>query len=62
LLSRMDFSTDESYARGLRALAAPAAVTGYREVRYPKMDQVRSDVEAQLSAPTPSAELATTAA
>ena len=41
------------YARALRVLKSPEPVTGYREVRYPKMDAARQQVEAELGAPAP---------
>lgn len=49
LLSRIDLKTDESYAQSLTALRCPENVTGYREVRYPKMEQAQKDAEAALA-------------
>jgi indolepyruvate ferredoxin oxidoreductase len=50
LLTGVDLSTDEGYAESLRTLNSPEAVTGYREIRYPKMDRAIEQVqEAQLS-------------
>jgi indolepyruvate ferredoxin oxidoreductase len=56
LLERVNLNTDSGYALALTALRCPEQVSGYREVRYPKMDQVRQTIEAQLRPqPTPSA-------
>ena len=56
LLERVNLNTDSGYALALAALRCPEQVSGYREVRYPKMDQVRQTIEAQLRPlPTPSA-------
>jgi len=56
LPERLNLNTDSGYAQALLALRCPEQVSGYREVRYPKMDQVRQTVEAQLRPlPTPSA-------
>ena len=49
LPSRLDLATDESYALAARILDCPADVTGYREIRYPKMRQAVKWVEAELS-------------
>ena len=39
---------DADYDQALRVLKCPEEVTGYREVRYPKMDRVREAIEAEL--------------
>ena len=51
LLTRVSFAAD--YEKAVRILKSPEEVTGYREVRYPKQDRVRDDVESQLG-PVPS--------
>jgi indolepyruvate ferredoxin oxidoreductase len=48
LLLRVDLEAEESYAQGLKALRCPEEVSGYREVRYPKMEQARATAEAAL--------------
>jgi indolepyruvate ferredoxin oxidoreductase len=53
LLTRVSFAAD--YEKAVRILKSPEEVTGYREVRYPKQDRVRDDVESQLG-PVPSIE------
>ena len=42
LLEKSDLSTDAGYEQALGALKCPEAVNGYREVRYPKMDEARA--------------------
>jgi len=56
----MDFRYDDraSYDRYVNALRCVEDVRGYREVRYPKMDQVRRKVEELLTAPVPPAKVA----
>ena len=49
LLDRVDLSTADGYARALRVLKSPEPVTGYREVRYPKMNEARTAVELELT-------------
>jgi hypothetical protein len=51
LLDRVNLATDHDYEQAIKALRAPERVSGYREVRYPKMDQVRRDVEELLASP-----------
>jgi indolepyruvate ferredoxin oxidoreductase len=51
LMDRVNLDSDAEYERALRVLKSPEEVTGYREVRYPKMDAVRKAVEAELAAP-----------
>ena len=48
LLDRVNLSHDAGYALALRVLGCPEQVTGYREVRYPKQDQVRQQIESEL--------------
>ncbi|HEX4795536.1 MAG TPA: DUF6537 domain-containing protein [Humisphaera sp.] len=48
LLDRVNLSTDTGYQQALAALNSPQQVTGYREVRYPKQDRAREQVEAEL--------------
>ena len=48
LLDRIDLKTDAGYQAAVRALATPGEATGYREVRYPKMDRARQEAEAIL--------------
>lgn len=52
LLDRVSLNTDESYEKAVRVLRCPEQVTGYREVRYPKMDAVMASVEGELHPPT----------
>ncbi len=51
LLDRIDLSSDGGYHNALRVLSMPEEATGYREVRYPKMDRVKQEGEALLSRP-----------
>lgn len=51
LLDRIDLSTDAGYRNAVKVLELPGDATGYREVRYPKMDRVRQEAEAMLSRP-----------
>ena len=48
LLDRVTLATDAGYEQALRVLNCVTDVTGYREIRYPKMDQARADVDAEL--------------
>jgi len=48
LLDRVNLSHDAGYALALRVLGCPEQVTGYREVRYPKQEQVRQQIESEL--------------
>jgi len=50
LLNRIDLSEPESYEQSRKVLSCPQHVSGYRELRYPKMDRARKEVEALLSA------------
>lgn len=49
LLDRVDLSAAGDYQRAVRILSCPEQVSGYREVRYPKMDRVRAEVEGELA-------------
>jgi indolepyruvate ferredoxin oxidoreductase len=51
LLDRVILDNDLGYAQALRTLNCPESVSGYREVRYPKMDAARAAVEADLRTP-----------
>ena len=53
LLNRIDLGTDAGYQTAVRVLELPADATGYREVRYPKMDRVKQEAEAMLGRPNP---------
>jgi len=58
LLPRLDLASDSGYRRALDVLRCPEQVSGYREVRYPKMDRVRQTIEQtvladELSPPAP---------
>jgi indolepyruvate ferredoxin oxidoreductase len=48
---RLDLSTDRGYQTALKVLNAPLAVTGYREVRYPKQSAMQREVEQLLNHP-----------
>ena len=48
LLDRVNLSHDAGYALAVRALNCPEQVCGYREVRYPKQDQARQQIESEL--------------
>ena len=45
-VARVNLATD--YEKALRYLKCPEEVTGYREIRYPKQDRVREQVEEEL--------------
>jgi indolepyruvate ferredoxin oxidoreductase len=49
LLERVSLS-DANYDQAVRVLKCAEPVTGYREVRYPKMDAAREQVERELTA------------
>jgi indolepyruvate ferredoxin oxidoreductase len=53
LLDRVNLSGEAEYAQALRALKCPEPVTGYREVRYPKMEAARAAIEKELASPSP---------
>ena len=48
LLDRVNLNPGD-YGNALKALKSPDEVTGYREVRYPKMDKIRQQVEIDLA-------------
>ena len=48
LLARVSLN-DANYAAAVETLRSPEEVTGYREVRYPKMEAVRARVEGELT-------------
>jgi indolepyruvate ferredoxin oxidoreductase len=48
LLDRVSLNTEEAYEKAVRILRSTERATGYREVRYPKMDEVRASVESEL--------------
>ncbi len=60
LLDRVRLDGDPAYAQAIQALRAPEEATGYREIRYPKQDQIVKEVEALLTGasatPPPSGE------
>src|SRR5213078_3560736 len=39
LVDRLNLTSDAGYEQALRVIACPEQVSGYREVRYPKMDR-----------------------
>lgn len=49
LTGRIGLEGEEAYQQALKVLRCPEEVTGYREIRYPKMDMVRDELEAELS-------------
>jgi indolepyruvate ferredoxin oxidoreductase len=49
LLDRVNLADDAGYDVALRVLSCPEEVSGYREVRYPKMERARQAAEAALS-------------
>jgi indolepyruvate ferredoxin oxidoreductase len=51
LLDRIDLSNDAGYRQALAVLRCYDDVSGFREVRYPKMDRVRQKIEDELSQP-----------
>ena len=53
LLDRVDLSSPAGYEQGMTVLRCAEQVNGYREVRYPKLDRVRSEIESMLSAGPP---------
>ena len=62
LLEKLDLSSDTGYETALKVLRSPEAVSGYREVRYPKLDAAKATAEAELLAPksqAPAASMAT---
>ena len=55
LLDRVSLN-DASYTAAVEVLKCPEPVTGYREVRYPKMDAAKAAAEAAL-VPVPNVEV-----
>jgi indolepyruvate ferredoxin oxidoreductase len=53
LLDRVNLATDAGYEQAVKALDCYKDVTGYREVRYPKMDRAREAVEQELRVAAP---------
>lgn len=51
LLDRINLMDD--YGLALRVLSCPERVSGYREVRYPKMEAVRNEIESLLTQSPP---------
>jgi indolepyruvate ferredoxin oxidoreductase len=49
LLSRVNLAADANYEQAVRVLSCAEEVSGYREVRYPKMNATRAAVEAELT-------------
>lgn len=49
LLRRVDLTTDANYDQAVRSLQCTDQVTGYREIRYPKMEKTIATVEADLA-------------
>jgi indolepyruvate ferredoxin oxidoreductase len=49
LLDRLNLSNPTTYAQAVKVLRCPEEVSGYREIRYPKMDLVRRQVEADMT-------------
>jgi indolepyruvate ferredoxin oxidoreductase len=50
LLDRISLEDENSYRQAVRVLKCPEDVTGYREIRYPKMARAQEMVEADLRA------------
>jgi indolepyruvate ferredoxin oxidoreductase len=48
LLDAVDLSNPTSYSRAMTILKCPEEVSGYREIRYPKMDRAREMVDEEL--------------
>ncbi|WP_432797481.1 DUF6537 domain-containing protein [Poriferisphaera sp. WC338] len=51
MVERLDWHEAQDYKRWLSILSVPDQVRGYREVRYPKMEQARKDAEMYLDMP-----------
>jgi indolepyruvate ferredoxin oxidoreductase len=49
LLHRINLSHEAGYEQAVRVLKCPEAVSGYREVRYPKQEQTMQQVEGELA-------------
>ena len=48
LLDIFDYTSDKDYERWLAILSVPEPVTGYREIRYPKMEAARKKAQRLL--------------
>ena len=48
LLDRVDLSSEEAYAASLTALKCPEQISGYREIRYPKLIAAKEMAEGAL--------------
>ncbi len=48
LLDRVNLTTDAGYAQAIKIFKCHEDVTGYREIRYPKMDATRAAIEQEL--------------
>lgn len=62
LLDRIDLQSDGGYHNALRVLGMPGEATGYREVRYPKIDRVKQEAESLLARPHLSSQVHTSTA
>ncbi len=49
LIDRVSLADDAAYDQAVENLRAPEQVSGYREIRYPKQEQVRQAVESKLT-------------
>ncbi len=49
LVDRAEWTNEAEYRQWLAILSVPEEVTGYREIRYPKMAEARTKVEALLT-------------
>jgi indolepyruvate ferredoxin oxidoreductase len=49
LVDQCEFTSDRDYLRWAEVLNTPEPVTGYREVRYPKMESAKRKAEFLLS-------------
>jgi len=58
LVVNFNYDDRASYERYVKALRCVEEVRGYREVRYPKMDEARRKVEELLTAPYPPSKVA----
>jgi indolepyruvate ferredoxin oxidoreductase len=51
LLDRVDLSNPTRYGQSATILKCPEEITGYREIRYPKMEAAKAAIEQELSQP-----------
>jgi indolepyruvate ferredoxin oxidoreductase len=49
LFERVNLSNDANYEQAVRVLSCPREVSGYREIRYPKQDQILEQIETELT-------------